>query len=59
MHGYLTFRQGFELSVALGGLIWITSQAIPVLSSQPRSGLLLFYGIEAIALSIAFVRPGR
>ena len=51
----LTFRQGLELSLALGGLAWVLSQAIGVLDPKPGPGLLGHYAIEGVGLSIAVV----
>lgn len=55
MQHNLTLRKALELALALGGLAWITTQAIPRLGPGPGSGLLPFYGFEAIALSMAVV----
>lgn len=55
MQRNLTLSKVLELALALGGLVWIAIQVIPALDLKPGSGLLGFYGVEAIALSLAIV----
>ena len=51
----LTFRQALELTLALGGLVWITWLAGPALNPKPGAGNLHIYALEAMVLSMAVV----
>ena len=51
----LTLRQALELTLALGGLVWIAWLAGPALNPKPGAGNLHIYALEAIVLSMAVV----